>query len=446
MKKEDSVQGFTDKPWDPSRDRFTDNEWEWSCLVHTEDVYSLPIREPDGTININAVRDAYVNLPAGSPYRIDLERYLVAYYNQNNNFEYPYLNSAAGTQCDVINYEDEYIIERPVVLMKEGVFTGTDGMPRKKTFDVFKNSAHWLEGIPITRNHLPADEEVMPDSPRMGQVRAVKAREDSRDVFGIARFFKNKITPEEYTDIKSGKQLDGSICYRCGVEVYSEPQIFQDRAYVGSEIGEYVFYHYAIVSEGACSSADGCGINQNKRGFIMTEGTEGVGAVAHTPIKDMVVKVELDDEKVEKILNAAQETEKKLNETITTLQASVTELTEKVAITEKALNEALTTVETLSKERTEKLENAAAQEAAKVEAKKLEGFKMHLNEAARENASEYFEEYKKVGESWFVDNPDKHMNAAPAGEPVGSQKVITDNYNAALTEAQQALAQVGMRK
>ena len=70
---------------------------------------------------------------------------------------------------------------------------------------------------------------------------------------------------------------------------------------------------------------------------------------------------------------------------------------------------------------------------------------MHLNEAAREKASEYFEEYKKVGESWFVDNPDKHMNAAPAGEPMGSQKVVIDNYNSALTEAQEALAKVGRK-
>ena len=445
MKKENSVQGFTDKPWDPSRDRFTDDEWSWSCLVCEDGVCSLPIREPDGVININAVRDAYVHLPMDSPHKIDLERYLIAYHNQDHDYEHPYLNSAAGTQCDVINYEDEYIIERPVVLMKEGVFTGTDGMPRMKIFEVFKNSAHWLEGVPITRNHLPADEEVMPDSPRMGQVRSVKVREDSRDVFGIARFFKNKITPEEYTDIKSGKKLDGSICYRCGVEVYSEPKLFNGVPYVGSEIGEYVFYHYAIVREGACSSSDGCGINQNTKGVTMTDGKQEGAEGTPTPVSNLSVKVELDDEKVEKILNAAQETEKKLNETIATLQASVTELTEKVTVTEKALNEALTTVETLNKERTQKLENAAAEEAAEIEAKKLEGFKMHLNEAAREKASEYFEEYKKVGESWFVDNPDKHMNAAPAGEPMGSQKVVIDNYNSALTEAQEALAKVGRK-
>ena len=152
----------------------------------------------------------------------------------------------------------------------------------------------------------------------------------------------------------------------------------------------------------------------------MTDGKQEGAEGTPTPVRNLSVKVELDDEKVEKILNAAQETEKKLNETIATLQASVTELTEKVTVTEKALNEALTTVETLNKERTQKLENAAAEEAAEIEAKKLEGFKMHLNEAAREKASEYFEEYKKVGESWFVDNPDKHMNAAPAGEPMGS--------------------------
>lgn len=435
---------FTDKPWDGSRDRFTDSEWEWSCLVHDYEngVHSVPIREPDGTININAVREAYVSQDVSDQVKQELEHYLVDYYNQGKNFESPLYNSVAGSQCDTVNYEDEFIIERPVVLMKEGVFTGTDGRPRKKTYEVFKNSAHWLNGIPITRGHIPADEEVMPYSPRIGQVRAAKPRDDTRDVFGIARFFKPKLTPEEYADIKSGKKIDGSIGYRCGIEKMIDSAVFEGQTYIESEIGEYAFYHYAIVNEGACSSSDGCGVNQNQKGDIMVDG-EGA---AQTAVKDMQIKVELDDAKVSALLDSAKETEKQLNAAIDTLKASVAELTEKVGTTEKSLNEALETIKTISEEREQKLANEKAAKAAEVDAKALEGFKMHLNEAAREKAPEYFEEYKKVGEAWFVDNADKHMNAAPSGDIKGSQKVVIDNYNASVIEAQQALAAVGTRK
>ncbi len=55
----------TDRPWDGSASRFSPKEWAASCLldrsvggVNDKSRYSLPVREPDGTLNVNAVHAA----------------------------------------------------------------------------------------------------------------------------------------------------------------------------------------------------------------------------------------------------------------------------------------------------------------------------------------------------------------------------------------------------
>ena len=55
---------FTDKPWDGSQGRFTEDQWDKSCLVHGENKSDgkLPIKEPDGTYNIGAIRNALARL------------------------------------------------------------------------------------------------------------------------------------------------------------------------------------------------------------------------------------------------------------------------------------------------------------------------------------------------------------------------------------------------
>jgi hypothetical protein len=55
---------FTDKPWDGSQGRFSEDEWKASTLIHgdTKSECKLPIKEPDGTVNINAVRNALARL------------------------------------------------------------------------------------------------------------------------------------------------------------------------------------------------------------------------------------------------------------------------------------------------------------------------------------------------------------------------------------------------
>jgi hypothetical protein len=61
----------TDKPWDGSPARFTDEQYARSCLLDRggdappKQRCSLPVREPDGTVNVNAVRAAASALGGG---------------------------------------------------------------------------------------------------------------------------------------------------------------------------------------------------------------------------------------------------------------------------------------------------------------------------------------------------------------------------------------------
>jgi hypothetical protein len=61
------MAGVTDKPWDGSASRFSDAEYARSCVLDLADCmasaldrtakerYKLPIREPNGTLNANAL-------------------------------------------------------------------------------------------------------------------------------------------------------------------------------------------------------------------------------------------------------------------------------------------------------------------------------------------------------------------------------------------------------
>lgn len=57
----------TDRPWDGSASRFTDQQWAQACVLDMGDCsaagkqmtakmrHKLPIREPNGTVNVNAL-------------------------------------------------------------------------------------------------------------------------------------------------------------------------------------------------------------------------------------------------------------------------------------------------------------------------------------------------------------------------------------------------------
>lgn len=59
----------SNKPWDGSESRFTIEEWQRSCLIDTgegdpdsKSRYKLPVKEPNGDVNANAVRNALARI------------------------------------------------------------------------------------------------------------------------------------------------------------------------------------------------------------------------------------------------------------------------------------------------------------------------------------------------------------------------------------------------
>ena len=68
-----------DRPWDKTRERFTDEEYERSCLVE----HSFPVLEPSGELNREAMRDAAKRLNSSSlaiTVKGDAARKLIRYY------------------------------------------------------------------------------------------------------------------------------------------------------------------------------------------------------------------------------------------------------------------------------------------------------------------------------------------------------------------------------
>lgn len=173
-------------------------------------------------------------------------------------------SSPAGSN---IIYEDDSVIDVPVVPMREGVFTGTDGIPTLKKFEYFGKDAHWLEGQPILKGHTRPTEFVTYKHNRIGKLMNVTARPDKKDVVAVARYYKEKLSPEDLTRIRSSVPYDGSIAYTTHTS-------FQDGDYEGHkynavEDGGYHFYHFAELANGigACSTKDGCGFMLNEQGY-----------------------------------------------------------------------------------------------------------------------------------------------------------------------------------
>ncbi len=173
-------------------------------------------------------------------------------------------SSPAGSK---VIYEDDSVIDVPVVPMREGVFTGTDGIPTLKKFEYFGKDAHWLEGQPILKGHTAPTELVTYKHNRIGKLMNVTARPDKKDVVAVARYYKEKLTPEDLTRIKSGTPYDGSIAYTTHTSMI--PGELNGTKYNAVEDGGYHFYHFAELANGigACSTKDGCGFMLNEKGY-----------------------------------------------------------------------------------------------------------------------------------------------------------------------------------
>lgn len=170
-------------------------------------------------------------------------------------------SSPAGSK---VIYEDNDIIDVPVIPMREGVFTGSDGIPTLKKFEYFGKDAHWLEGQPILKGHTKPTEMVTYKHNRIGKLMNVTARPDKKDVVAVARYYKEKLSPEDLNRIKSGNPYDGSIAYTTHTS-FTEGN-YNGQKYNAVEDGGYHFYHFAELANGtgACSSSQGCGFMLNE--------------------------------------------------------------------------------------------------------------------------------------------------------------------------------------
>ncbi len=172
------------------------------------------------------------------------------------------LNSAlSGSK---VIYEDDNVIDVPVVPMREGVFTGSDGVPTLKKFEYFSKDAHWLEGQPILKGHTAPTELVTYKHDRIGKLTNVMTRPDKKDVVAVARYYKNKLSPDDLAKIKSGIPYDGSIAYT--THTTFEDGEYNGKRYGAIEDGGYHFYHFADLGSerGACSHEEGCGFLLNE--------------------------------------------------------------------------------------------------------------------------------------------------------------------------------------
>ena len=172
------------------------------------------------------------------------------------------LNSAlSGSK---VIYEDDNVIDVPVVPMREGVFTGSDGVPTLKKFEYFSKDAHWLDGQPILKGHTAPTELVTYKHDRIGKLINVMTRPDKKDVVAVARYYKNKLSPDDITRIKSDIPYDGSIAYTTHT-TFGDGE-YDGKRYGAIEDGGYHFYHFADLGSerGACSHEEGCGFLLNE--------------------------------------------------------------------------------------------------------------------------------------------------------------------------------------
>lgn len=289
------------------------------------------------------------------------------------NIESPLLkNSFSGGT--VLEITDDYTLVSTNPLT-EGVFTGTDGIPRLREFEQFAPYAYLLTGQEILPDgHAVGD--VLPSTRVGGILLDPVVRADTRDVNCKAKFLHSDITPAERLEIQSGKPGDGSLAYRCNLD--KTPGKWNGKPYMERELAPYRFFHYAKVPHGAATIADGAGFNLN------------------SSYKNGDGKLTPDDET-------------KLMQSVADLAKTVTALTAKI--------EGLASVDDLKKiqatvEEDQKLKQAAAEDAD------FAAFTQELNAANRsaDVAKKLYQESKVAPSKWRADHPDLLLKNSSTAE------------------------------
>ena len=365
------------------------------------------------------------------------------------------LNSAlSGSK---VIYEDDNVIDVPVVPMREGVFTGSDGVPTLKKFEYFSKDAHWLEGQPILKGHTAPTELVTYKHDRIGKLTNVMTRPDKKDVVAVARYYKNKLSPDDLAKIKSGIPYDGSIAYT--THTTFEDGEYDGKRYGAIEDGGYHFYHFADLGSerGACSHEEGCGFllneapktdsfyNELRRADITTTTNNNYSiklnsktcndVILETNDKNEAISLSKtfvkngnipkqnkcnDDKKYNSQIVGNNMTEEYINpedvqklpveeEKDDTVEAKLNEVDESLAMKDQeiaSLKEQMAALQARLDELLMKQQEAEKEEADKAAEEDFQAFGQKLNAAHRKDARVHYDNFLKNGWKYIAANPE----------------------------------------
>ena len=365
------------------------------------------------------------------------------------------LNSAlSGSK---VIYEDDNVIDVPVVPMREGVFTGSDGVPTLKKFEYFSKDAHWLDGQPILKGHTAPTELVTYKHDRIGKLTNVMTRPDKKDVVAVARYYKNKLSPDDLAKIKSGIPYDGSIAYT--THTTFEDGEYDGKRYGAIEDGGYHFYHFADLGSerGACSHEEGCGFllneapktdsfyNELRRADITTITNNNYSiklnsktcndVILETNDKNEAISLSKtfvkngnipkqnkcnDDKKYNSQIVGNNMTEEYINpedvqklpmeeEKDDTVEAKLNEVDESLAMKDQeiaSLKEQMAALQARLDDLLMKQQEAEKEEADKVAEEDFQAFGQKLNAAHRKDARVHYDNFLKTGWKYIAANPE----------------------------------------
>lgn len=365
------------------------------------------------------------------------------------------LNSAlSGSK---VIYEDDNVIDVPVVPMREGVFTGSDGVPTLKKFEYFSKDAHWLDGQPILKGHTAPTELVTYKHDRIGKLINVMTRPDKKDVVAVARYYKNKLSPDDITRIKSDIPYDGSIAYT--THTTFEDGEYDGKRYGAIEDGGYHFYHFADLGSerGACSHEEGCGFllneapktdsfyNELRRADITTTTNNNYSiklnsktcndviletddkneaiALSKTFVKNGNIPKQNkcnDDKKYNSQIVGNNMTEEYINpedvqklpmeeEKDDTVEAKLNEVDESLAMKDQeiaSLKEQMAALQARLDDLLMKQQEAEKEEADKAAEEDFQAFGQKLNAAHRKDARVHYDNFLKTGWKYIAANPE----------------------------------------
>lgn len=364
------------------------------------------------------------------------------------------LNSAlSGSK---VIYEDDNVIDVPVVPMREGVFTGSDGVPTLKKFEYFSKDAHWLDGQPILKGHTAPTELVTYKHDRIGKLTNVMTRPDKKDVVAVARYYKNKLSPDDLAKIKSGIPYDGSIAYTTHT-TFGDGE-YDGKRYGAIEDGGYHFYHFADLGSerGACSHEEGCGFllneasktdsfyNELRRADITTTNNNYSIKLNSKTCNDVILETndkneaislsktfvkngnipkqnKCNDDKKYNSQNVGNNmTEEYINpedvqklpveeEKDDTVEAKLNEVDESLAMKDQeiaSLKEQMAALQARLDELLMKQQEAEKEEADKAAEEDFQAFGQKLNAAHRKDARVHYDNFLKTGWKYIATNPE----------------------------------------